>query len=325
LVLWNRGFTNAAFFDYRVRFQHALHSIAGKREDSDLLLFLTAYVRSRLARYFVFHTSASLGTERDQVHMVEALRLPFFLPDDDVARALAAKVTESIHRLKDEMEAGAAKLKKKPKSTEFHLRSEGEGTDKEEWQEWLEHQREKSRELQAELEPLIYQYFGLNEQEIALVEDTCEIFDKSDTPGSLDAAKSIPTLQPLEAAGLEPYTGMLTTTLNGWASGTLRISGSGGVDGDLGLAIVELNQTKTANSFKTRAISAELADALKRLQEVSTQRSESLAYLRGAWVFDGTRIYIVKPAFKGQWTRTAALNDAADLYTHVAEARRRAR
>jgi len=174
-----------------------------------------------------------------------------------------------------------------------------------------------------DLNPFVYEYFGLNEQEIALVEDTCEIFDESDTPGSLNPAKKILTLEPVDAAGLERYAGMLTTTLNDWASGTLRVSASGGVDGDLGLGLVELNQTKSASGFKTRTISSELANALQRLQKASTEQSASLAYLRGDWVFHGTRIYIVKPALKGQWTRTAALNDAADLYTHIVEARRR--
>ena len=40
-------------------------------------------------------------------------------------------------------------------------------------------------------------------------------------------------------------------------------------------------------------------------------------------VFDGPRILIVKPALRGQWTRTAALNDATQLYAHIAEARQK--
>ena len=188
--------------------------------------------------------------------------------------------------------------------------------------EWLKSQRTKTASLQKELNQLIYKYLGLNEQEIALVEEACDVFDASDTPGSLEAAKGKPTLQPLDAADLKSYAMMLTGTLNGWASGTLRVSASGGMDDDLGLGLVELDQTKSAKSFRPRTISADLASALQHLQEASTEQYGSLAYLRGAWLFDGTRIYIVKPAFKGQWTRTAALNDAADLYAHIAEARR---
>ncbi len=326
LVLLNQGFSNAAFFDYRVRFQHSLQSISGAIEDTESLLFLTAFLKSKLARYFVFHTAANLGTERDKVHMPEVFRLPFFLPDNEVAcpnaSVIVSKVATKIRRLKNEIEVDAEKLDKKLRSTEFRLRSEDEDTDEKERRKWLERQREKSRKLQAALEPLIYEYFGLNDQEIALIEDTCNIFDKSDTPGSLEAAKNIPTLQPLDATGLESYANMLTKMLNEWASGSLRVSASGGMDHELGLGLIELNQTRTAKDFKIHTLRSGLTHALQRLQEASTEQSGRLAYLRGAWVFDGTRILIVKPAIKGQWTRTTALNDAADLYAHIAEARR---
>jgi hypothetical protein len=129
----------------------------------------------------------------------------------------------------------------------------------------------------------------------------------------------------VDADGLEPYARMLTATLNDWASGTLRVSASGCVDSKVGLGLVRLDQTKSARRFRTRAVSGELISALQRLEEASTERSGTLAYLRHPWIFDETRIYIVKPAIKGQWTRTAALNDAADIYAHIAEARRRAK
>ena len=329
LVLWNKGFTDAAFFDYSVRFQDSLRSIAGTASEIENLMFLAAFMRSKLARYFVFHTSASLGVERDQVHISEVMRLPFYLADSQIAGKdsadIIAKIAARIRRLKDEMEASAAKFDKKLRSTEFRLRSEDEDTDEEMRRKWLLNQRQKSRKVQAELEPLIYTYFGLNEQEIALVEDTCEISDKSDTPGSLDAAKSTPTLQRLESADLEPYANMLTETLNGWASASLRVSASGCVDSKVDLGLVKLDQTKSARRFRTRAVSGELVSALHRLEEASSERSGTIAYLRRPWVFDGTRIYIVKPALKGHWTRSAALNDAADLYAHIAEARRRAK
>jgi hypothetical protein len=327
LVLWNKGFTDATFFDYLVRFQDSLRSIAGTASEIENLMFLAAFMRSKLARYFVFHTSASLGTERDQVHISEVLRLPFYLADSQAAgeesAAIIAKVAARIRRLKEDMEASAAKLDEKLRSSEFSLRSEYEDTDEKIRRKWLLNQRQKSCKVQAGLEFLVYTYFGLNEQEIALVEDTCEIFDKSDTPGSLKGAKNIPTLQPVDADGLGAYAEMLTGTLNGWATGTLRVSASGGVDSNVGLGLVTLNQTKTARKFRQCTVSEELINALQRLEEASTERAGTLAYLRCPWVFDETRIYVVKPAFKGQWTRTAALNDAADIYGHIAEARRR--
>jgi len=325
LVLFNQGFSEFGFFDFTVRFQHALQSISGP--DADELLFLTAYMRSKLARYFIFQTSANIATERDKAHLFEVLRLPFFLPDSEVARSDAApiltEVASRIRQLKASMEESVSDLVEtlgKPRLGP--LFGDDDKSDTEALSEWLKSQRTRTASVQKELDQLVYKYLGLNEQEIALVEEACGVFDASDTPPSLEAAKDIPTLQPLHAADLESYAGMLTGTLNGWVSGTLRVSASGGIDGDLGLGLVELNQTKSAKNFRPRTISADLASALQHLQEASTEQSGSLAYLRGAWLFDGTRIYIVKPAFKGQWTRTAALNDAADLYTHIAEARR---
>jgi hypothetical protein len=176
--------------------------------------------------------------------------------------------------------------------------------------------------LEVETNPLIYDYFGLSTQERALVEDTCDVFDKSDTPSSLDSAREIPTLQPLDAAGLEPYAEMLTETLNGWATGNLRVCATGGVDEDCGLGLVELNQVRTPRSFQTLRVSEALGAALQRIQDTSAEHHGRLVFRRSGWFFDGKRIILVKPALRGQWTRTAALNDAAEINAHIAEARR---
>lgn len=329
LVLWNQGFTTAAFFDYRVRFQHSLQSIAGEEKDTDLLLWLAVFLRSQMARYLAFHTAANLGTERDKVHMPEVLRLPFFLPDNDAAPPnaadIVAKVAGKVRRLKEEMEESAETLLKKLKKPKFGPLfgdADDEGTERQEREQWLQRQRKKAARLQSELNPLIYDYFGLNEQERALVEDTCDIFDRSDTPGSLTAARRIPTLQPLDADGLEPYATMLTDTLNGWATGALRTSATGGVDSETGLGLIELTQTRTPQLFHTRNVSKQLAAALQRLQDASTEKNGSFLFQRSGWFFDGPCLYLVKPALLGQWTRTAALNDAAEIHAHIAEARR---
>jgi N-6 DNA Methylase len=332
LVLWNRGFTVAAFFGYKVRYQHALHCVSGLVQDTDYLMFLACVLRSPLARYFVFHTAASLGTERDQVHTHEALGLPFFLPDSEAARPNAASIVSravaKMRRFIEEMEDGAQILLKKPKEPEFRLRS---GDDEEEddaakaLKAWLQQQRDKAEKLQLGLNSLIYEYFGINEQERALVEVTVEVFDRSATPASLVAARAIPTLQPVDAAGLEPYATMLVNTLNGWATGGLKVSPEGGVDTQLGVGLVELSQTHSVEEFRIRDMSRPLAAALQRLQEVNIERAGHLEFSRSGLIFDGSRIYLLKPALRGEWTRTAALNDAVELSAHIAEARRQAK
>lgn len=330
LVLWNQGFSTAAFFDYRIRFQHSLQSIAGKSADADLLLWLAAVLRSNVARYFVFQTAANLGTERDKVHMPEVLRLPFFLPDGKDASGKAASIVRKgvsrIRKLKRAMESDTEILLKKSKRPILGPLFDGaSGLDAEDHARWLERQRAKARRLQDELKPLIYEYFGLSKQEQALVEDTCDIFDKSDTPGSLEAARNIPTLQPLNSAGLKPYAMMLTETLNSWTTGNLRVQAAGGVDENVGLGLVELSQGQATSSFQQKNISKPLAAAMQGLQEASIEQLGHVRFSRSGFVFEDSHIYLVKPALLGHWTRTAALNDAVELTAQIAEARRQAR
>ena len=188
LILFNQGFSGATFFDYQVRFQDALQSVAGPKEDADKLVFLAAYLRSRLARYFVFHTSANIGMERDKVHLDEVLCLPFYLPGDPQAvspnaETLLRQVVNKLRGLQTRMTESAAKLGERLNPKSFQLQPSDEGGADDEQKKWLAGWATKTARVQDEIEPLLYEYFGLIGQEQALVEDTWNIFDKSDTPG----------------------------------------------------------------------------------------------------------------------------------------------
>ncbi|MEZ0389093.1 MAG: class I SAM-dependent DNA methyltransferase, partial [Verrucomicrobium sp.] len=328
LVLINNGFSEFAFFESTVRFQHSLQSIACGtiKADNEMLLFLCGVLRSKLARYFIFHTAANLGTERDKAHMLEVLRIPFMLPSDKQAdsdaKLIAKKIAASIQKLKCDVEASSDRLVNETNSSEFTLESDHETPEKKRAR-WFDEQRQRTAGLQAELEPLIYRYFCLSAQEQALVEDTCDIFDQSDTPHSLGEARSIPTLKPVaEAAGLQAYADMLTDKLNEWAKGAAYSTATGGVDEKTGIALVEITQTRDPQPFKARPLSKVLAKALELLQQQARQRQGVLEFQRSGLVFDGARIYLIKPALVGEWTRSAALNDAAEIAAEIAEARR---
>lgn len=320
LVLFNQGFSNAAFFDYEARFQDALQSISGPAKDAEELQFLAAFLRSPLARYFLFHTAANIGTERDKAHLVEVLRLPFFLPDSEFATPDAAsiikKVSAKMQRFQKDMEASADKVLGGKTVADLDAKKRNS---------WFEQHRVKAARWQTEINPLIYAYYGLNEQEWALVEDTCEILDRSDTPGSLESARDIPTLRQLTAnEELTPYAEILASTLNEWATGKVHAAVSGGVDKELGLALIEVTQVKTVKAFQPRSITQRLATALAELQSSSAQQRDAFVYERGTLIFDGPRMLLVKPALLGQWTRIAALNDASHIYAQIAEARQQA-
>ena len=331
LVLLNQGFSEASFSQCLVRFQHSLQSFTNPRGgDEDALLFLAALLRSKLARYFQFHTAANLGTERDKVHLDEVLRLPFFLPDGEEAlngsRGFFAKIVKAMKseaaRIEQSFTAARHEAAQGDKESLFH-----EANDKsisKQLDKWSKAERFRGRKIRAAFDPLIYRYFNLSAQDIALVEDTCLIFDKADTPGSLEAAKKIPTLTPIRRwDGLQAYADMICQTLNGWASGTMRVTASGSVDADTGLALVELRQSKSANPFCELKGHGKVLEAAGRLREASKDSiGNTLEFHSNGWFFDGTRILIVKPARLGEWTATSAINDAAALYAEISEARR---
>ncbi|MEI6195878.1 MAG: hypothetical protein WCS42_16285, partial [Verrucomicrobiota bacterium] len=327
LVLFNRGFTDAAFFDYPVRFQHALRSVAGEAGAEDQLMFLAAYLRSKLARYFAFHTSASLGSERDQVHTYEVLQLPFYLPGDEnevtpSSKSLMHQVVSKLKSLKKRAEESAAKMEERLNPTAFRLNYSDEGDREEEYSKWLAEWAAKTAKMQAEIEPLLYEYFGIIGQEQALVEDTCDIFDRSDTPPAVDAP--MPTLEPLGSDGLENYAQMLTGTLREWSRGqTLNLSMTAGVESQLGVALLRVEQTKGSRVFRTAPLAKEFAEAIKRLETAATVVNGSIKYVQDeTWYFEDSNIYIAKPALRGRWTRTVALNDAAEIHANIQSSRR---
>lgn len=331
MVLLSQGFTTAAFFDYPVRFQDSFQSLCGPHRDAKELEFLSFCLKSKLYRYFAFHTSANIGTERHKVHLTEVLRFPFYLPDDDAAPEDASGIVEEIVALaacyRRDCKSSAKALARKLGGTRssfgplFGDSDDGEASER--IKKWFASEESESRELQARINPLIYRYFNLTEQDIALVEDTCEIFDESDTPGSLDTAGRILTLKPISRwDDLRLYAEMICRTLNGWASGNMRVSASGMVGTDTGLALVELRQSKSADPYEELRGNGRMLEAAARLREASKETiGASVAFQSNGWIFDGTRILIVKPARLGEWTATAAINDAASLFAEIAEAR----
>jgi len=219
--------------------------------------------------------------------------------------------------LKQRLEESATKLEERLNPKSFRLRYADEGSKDQEQNKWLVNWVKKTAEVQAEIEPLLYEYFGIIKQEQALVEETCDIFDKSDTPNTVDAP--MPTLEPLDVGGLECYAKMLTGTLREWSfEKKLNLSMTAGVDTMLGIALLRIEQTRSNSAFRAEPLAKELAEALKRLEESATTSNGSIKYIRDeTWFFDGPRIYIAKPALRGRWTRTAALNDAAEIHATI--------
>ncbi len=330
MVLVSQGFGKVAFCGFDALFQHSLQSISGPREDTDLLMFLAAYLRSNLARYFLFHTSANWGTERDKVHLFELLRIPFPLPDDEFVPIDAAQIVSEV----------AGRMKALQRSLQERIGSyeqapNGQASfDKHRWnndRKWRDERRILIDGLQAELEPLIFRYFGLTEQEVTLIEDTIRVFEPSSTPTTRRSDRTV-TLDPVEKSDVAPYASQglaayavtLTKTLNSWAEaeGSIyRVQAEGGTDEQTGLAMVTLKISKAQAPYRMKTLSKSLSEALNEVYARSSLTSGTVSYERDVIAFHGEEIHIVRPNILLNWTRTAALNDAARIYGEVALAR----
>lgn len=328
-VLVNQGFTNFAFCDFPATFRSSLQSIIGSKDEEDILLFLTAYLSSRLARYILFHNAVYWGTERDKVLQDELLDLPFPMP----GHAPSSKAQQIIETIASKMKA--------ERLDQHNLLAECRrqcvsllDEDKERaTNEWRKLRAKRTKALQAEIEPLIHDYFGLLSPEKMLVDDTVTIFIPSSTPQSAESL-NLPTLRPANNAnvsgyepGLSVYAEILAGTLNTWATergSTVRVSPSIGVDTLSGMAMVTLAVGEHTMPIVTDDLMGNLPHWIKRGFEAFTRESNSFCNERELFWFDqgNHKLHVIRPLTLIHWTRTAALNDADTIYGEITLARR---
>lgn len=327
-VLINQGYSKIAFCDFQATFQDSLQSISGPARDEDLLLFLTAYLRSGLASYALFHTAANWGTERDKVHLEELLRLPFPLPEDAPAQNAQEIVDNIAARMREERVAQENLL---AECRQRYRKLTGECDEERAVKEWHKLRKTRTEALQAELEPLIYDYFGLLAPEKMLVEDTVTVFIPSSTPPNAERL-DLPTLQPVTLSkvagyesGLAVYAETLADTLNEWAAergSNIRVSPAIGADSLSGMAMVTLNVGNDVTPMSVHDLNGELAHWLKRGFDAFACETKTLRSERELFWFEGKQLHIIRPLTLIHWTRTAALNDADTIYGEIAQARR---
>ncbi len=313
MVLINKGFNRFLFSDIFVFYQDSVTGISGHKKYKDLLIFLSVYAQSRLAAYFQYHTSGSWGIERTEVRLHELLQLPFPKPENmgmnkKKAQQIVKKIALKVRAFKKRLE----ELHQEYEDTQNGITLHGDTFD--------EARQRKSEKLSKELEPFVYEYFGLTKEEIALVEDTYEIYEKSTTPEHYN--KAIKTLDKTTMNDRLQYSKWLCSTLNNWILEAWQpdrpsffFFAESTQFNKLGQVLITLCKTKIKkNSIERDSKSKEILNALKRISNASISERGSLIYLRGIVFAENDKIHILKPDMLGKWTRTAALNDAQDLF-----------
>jgi hypothetical protein len=285
-VLVSQGFSHIAFADFDVSFRHALRGIHGPTTDRDLLIFLAAYLRSDLARYFLFHTSSNWGVSRAKVHVEELLRLPFPLPDDTQNPKRCQTIVHEIAAAVTKAAEGA--------SRDF---SDREGI---------------VRQTQDSIGKLIEEYFDIDDIERMLITDTAKIIIPSVRPSR--GKPDVPTVKPSNDSLRASYTRLLCDRLNSWAKQEYRVHGKAVADSSIGVGMVVLEKTRREEKpTQLSASDGELLKTIDNLQRTAAKDHGTFELVRGLKVFHKNLLYVTKPLGQRFWTSTAALNDADEI------------
>jgi hypothetical protein len=285
-VLSNKGFSWKAYCDFPVLFQDTIRSIAGPAEDSKLLMFLAAVLNSKLSKYFLFHTAANWGTERDVVQLFELFRMPFPLPDDTYDPGRSRLIIEENANI-------MINLRK-----DIDDKIVGRGN--------------FIATAEATIEPLIYEYFEIHDRDVILVDDTCSIWEPSSTPNRISA--DIPALRVPAREDRKRYTDLLCKVLNEWAKrSTIKLRPEVAISKAKGIGIVSLIKGSAPAEYMESEAGNDLQSAIKRIKQILPESKGRIANLRGLTVFDVDRIHLIKPLTMRHWARSMALSDADEI------------
>jgi hypothetical protein len=270
----------AAYCEQDLVFEHSLQAIAFPPAKRKMAKLLTGILNSSLAAWFYFHETANFGTDRAKIHQQDLVLLPFAqskdmpLPD----RALAAG--EKIVRLID----------KELKVVNNLLHPQGD--------------------FFAEIDAMVFEYYGLDSHDIALVEDTFKYI--------------LPAMQPRRSAGLQPiwsnsrpeqrcaYASMLCDALKPLFS--VPVSASlAARSTDIAVLRVTLDKQRTSPEYSEETSS----DFVQFLNQVTASLPEPLpgnVLLTPDLRFViGSDMYLVKPMQLRHWLRSSALADADQI------------
>ena len=290
MVLINHSVSRKAFCDFPVVFRHALQSICGKKQDTNLLMFLAAALNTGLAEYYFIHISSSYGIERDQVFLEEMGLFPFPIPESTFKTRrsfeIIDEVAEHIYSLKRSIE------------------KEFIGQD------------EKARRAMRKIQPLVYEYYDIDEYEQILIEDTVDHIIPSITPSE---KKKIKTLRSVNDIQRQKYTEMLCRMLNIHAKKGKSVEGHVIKADSQAIVVISRANGKLKPYYETSA-SQEMGQALNRIHKLLPATRGGFVYYRNLKIFDKDHIYIVKPMTLRSWMRSTALNDADEIATAVLRA-----
>lgn len=279
----------AAYYEEPATFDDTIFAIRGNTGDEEDLKLLSAFLNSRLYAWYLFHTSAYPGMEREKLKSSEILGIPFPLPEqmNDVDRANAAK--RNIVGFVDEWS-------KPPEVLSSSI----------------------SEKDEQNINQLVYDYFGLSFEERALIDDTVEFILPALQP-SRDARPALH--QAASTHDYAAYANTLTRRLNVWLTPGKSVE-TALVGDDEDTAVIRLSLVDgEVQPFTRLDNTSEMRSAIRRLREelcaMNSQAGTNLELVPDAVLIDGNSLYLIKPRAKRHWLRATALADVDNLVAEL--------
>ena len=294
-VLVPRGIRNAdgrlraSYVDVPLAFEDILLAVSAPAGEATRAKLLTALLNSKLLFWFTFHATASFGSERPEVKQAELLRLPFPVPED---------VERDGRRAADELVSVIDEARERAHEVFFVQSGDAD--------------------LLRRLDGLCYRYFGLGEEEIAVVEDAVD--------------NVIPCVQPHQGASVdlwkaagrserEAYAGALVGSLSPWFDENAAVNVVLEARNDdlalLQLRLVGRGSREPYGERNDRAV----GEAFRRLgSQIGVRLPGNFQLVPDFRLFAGNSLYLVKPLQRRFWLRSAAIADADALAAELHDA-----
>ena len=271
----------ATYLEEPLAFEHIMLAISVPVGDAYRAKLLTALLNSKLLLWFALHGTGSFGSDRPKIHQGELLQLPFPASDDVQNNSRSAAAADELVSLIDQ-----ARIRL---SESFLFRS-GE------------------QELLRKLDGLCYQYFGLGEEEIALVEDAVVEVIPSVQP---HLGASIDLCRPAGRADREAYADALVASMSEWFDRNLAIDVVlEARNEDLALLHLKLVEGRSAAPYTERDSRA-LGEAIGRLSaQLNIRLPGNFQLVPDFRLITGRSLRLVKPLQRRYWLRSAAIADA---------------
>ncbi|TYQ00211.1 type I restriction-modification system DNA methylase subunit [Tenacibaculum adriaticum] len=271
----------SSLIDVDCSFRDGVYGFYSSKNDSSILNVLNSYFNSKLSSYYLFMTISSYGIEREQIMKNEYLSIPINLKEFEITKIL--KLSE--------------KFIKKIKGLDF-------------WN--IEEKRNQLITTFSEtVEGIINKSFGLNEDEINLLNDaldySMDLFHSKAKSEALNPVRSI-----------EDYSKKICGKLNQFLKGQNLFANATVFETNHFSPLLVMKLSFEENEKEVLKSQEDVTQELQKLdRHLWTKQSTNIYFRKKLNYKTGNEIFIVRPNQKRFWTQSMAIEDASELILEI--------